>query len=119
MASLDVLGVWVMEEEDTALGGEKWGERKGKEKKKKKRIPTTLDDLQRLIAELFLGLGQALACTETLVLAAPGLSFPGHRHLHCNGPAATALPITLPVQLTTKESKWPSLPLLGDAAQVS
>lgn len=37
MASSDVFGVWVMEEEDTALGREKWGERKGRGKKKKEK----------------------------------------------------------------------------------
>lgn len=80
----------------------------GEEEKKKKKKPTTLDDLQRLIAWLFPGLCLASAHMGTMVL--PGLSFPRHRHLHHGSPAVLAPPITLPVQQTLGEPKWPPLP---------
>lgn len=50
-------------------------------------------------------------------MAAPGLSFPRHRHFQHSSPAALALPITFPVQPTVGEPKRPPLPLLGDATQ--
>lgn len=48
-----MFGVWVMEDEDIALRSER---RRGGTGKKKKKHPTTLDDLQRLIAGLLFGL---------------------------------------------------------------
>lgn len=89
-------------------------ERGGGEGKKRKKKPTTLDDLQRLIAWLFLALHQASAHMGTLELAAPEPSFLRQWHLHCGSPAAL---ITLPVQLMSEKPKQTPLLWLGDATR--
>lgn len=62
-----MFGVWVMEEEDAALRREKCGGGEGWKGKRKK--ATTLGDLQRLIAWLFLGLGFGLHRDPSIVRA--------------------------------------------------
>lgn len=63
-----------MEEEDAALRrGKWWGGKEWKRKRKKKGKTTTLGDLQRLIACLFLGLGFDLH--RNLALAGASLSW--------------------------------------------